>query len=843
MRMQATSLPTSALAAAIFLSIGVCSIAADAASRFVSPCGNNAWTGAAQACLAPSGPKRTIQGAINASVDGDVIYVLAGTYEEAIDLQGKVVHIIGLAGPDSTILDGDGADHTVTCDSGEDDDTIVEGLRIVGGDTAGVGGGVLINFSSPTFIDCQILNNHAGGGGGGVSIALGNPHFEACIIAGNTSGSVGGGVMVASGNPTFAACEIFSNVATTQGGGLHLNGGTALIQACDIRFNDAQHGGGVAVQSGNPAIGSTLLEFNEATTSGGGLYIGAGSTTWIGGEISGNIARTSGAGIALAGGTLNIADSDILDNVIDSPFEEPTIAHGGGVRAVNASLYGHNLLIEGNHAFVGGGVSAKNATVDLADTIVRLNDGSDGSGGLSGEEGSELILDHVQVIGNTSIVAGGVSVVDSTLEMIGGSIKEHSCTAAAALSSFNSDLDLAGVVIEDNHSAGFVALGVVTIVGSGPDDATLDYCYFLGNSALAGGGAYISDAHVHFTNCLFQQNAAVSGGAIAADDFVGPAVVRLGSCTVELSDAVYGGGIYVTQGVDLSVVGSTFRWNDAEQQGGSIYAAPDTFDMASCSIYENTADIAAGIFLAGSSLGPAGASMTNCVMYENLAFDVAGALYVTAETELAVTHCTLSSNFSTNHGSAMFVNSNDVLVANSIVWGNDGIQVAGSGEPDFRYSIIPAFQSGLNTFTANPLFVDAAAGDYRLQAGSPAIESGSNVLIPMDGLDLDADGTLLELLPRDRQGAPRVQLTDLPRGGCDGIAVVDLGAYERSGVVPPSLPSIGDIDGDGFINGADLGLLLAAWGDCGGGCCLADLNGDGDIDGADLGLLLAAWTG
>jgi hypothetical protein len=39
------------------------------------------------------------------------------------------------------------------------------------------------------------------------------------------------------------------------------------------------------------------------------------------------------------------------------------------------------------------------------------------------------------------------------------------------------------------------------------------------------------------------------------------------------------------------------------------------------------------------------------------------------------------------------------------------------------------------------------------------------------------------------------------------------------------------------VNGADLGLLLGAWGSTGPG----DLNGDGTVNGADLGLLLGAW--
>jgi len=46
-----------------------------------------------------------------------------------------------------------------------------------------------------------------------------------------------------------------------------------------------------------------------------------------------------------------------------------------------------------------------------------------------------------------------------------------------------------------------------------------------------------------------------------------------------------------------------------------------------------------------------------------------------------------------------------------------------------------------------------------------------------------------------------------------------------------------DLNNDGQVNGADLGLLLASW----GGPGLGDLNADNIVNGADLGLLLAAW--
>jgi len=47
----------------------------------------------------------------------------------------------------------------------------------------------------------------------------------------------------------------------------------------------------------------------------------------------------------------------------------------------------------------------------------------------------------------------------------------------------------------------------------------------------------------------------------------------------------------------------------------------------------------------------------------------------------------------------------------------------------------------------------------------------------------------------------------------------------------------GDIDGDGFINGSDLGMLFAGWGMDGE----TDLNKDGTTDGLDLGIILTNW--
>jgi hypothetical protein len=55
-----------------------------------------------------------------------------------------------------------------------------------------------------------------------------------------------------------------------------------------------------------------------------------------------------------------------------------------------------------------------------------------------------------------------------------------------------------------------------------------------------------------------------------------------------------------------------------------------------------------------------------------------------------------------------------------------------------------------------------------------------------------------------------------------------------------SCACVGDLDGNGWVDGADLGALFIAWGPCSGSCD-ADLDGDGEVSGSDLGLLFSAW--
>ena len=71
-----------------------------------------------------------------------------------------------------------------------------------------------------------------------------------------------------------------------------------------------------------------------------------------------------------------------------------------------------------------------------------------------------------------------------------------------------------------------------------------------------------------------------------------------------------------------------------------------------------------------------------------------------------------------------------------------------------------------------------------------------------------------------------------------GAGTASIQATLRAVVAPGSGAGPADLNGDGIVDGADLGLLLSSWGVPG----IGDLNANGITDGVDLGLLLANWS-
>jgi len=115
-------------------------------------------------------------------------------------------------------------------------------------------------------------------------------------------------------------------------------------------------------------------------------------------------------------------------------------------------------------------------------------------------------------------------------------------------------------------------------------------------------------------------------------------------------------------------------------------------------------------------------------------------------------------------------------------------------------------------------------------------------------------GDLIELtlwLADEPEPAPQISVIDpspILDGGLTGVNVsrtqgtglVDISVSDLTFTLPTECkePVLADLNGDGVVDGADLGILLSNW----GGKGVGDLNDDGIVDGADLGILLSAWS-
>jgi hypothetical protein len=76
----------------------------------------------------------------------------------------------------------------------------------------------------------------------------------------------------------------------------------------------------------------------------------------------------------------------------------------------------------------------------------------------------------------------------------------------------------------------------------------------------------------------------------------------------------------------------------------------------------------------------------------------------------------------------------------------------------------------------------------------------------------------------------------------DLVQIVHAPSWTSAGSSSAPCGCVADLNGNGSVDGADLGVVLSNWASSGQqGSVIGDLNGDGTVNGADLGLLLSAW--
>ncbi len=271
----------------------------------------------------------TIQQGIDASLTGDTVVVMPGTYFENINLHGKNILLTSqfyLANDTAfislTIINGSMPTHPDTSSciiivSGEDSTCIVQGFTITSGqgtkwlDAHGAGtyregGGILIDFSSPIIRFNRIINNWAtnssgigvaGAGGGGIRVSDGYPHILNNVIAFN-QGKYGPGIVL-----NYTGCVMRNNLICYNSGGQTFNGGGAIwaidnfgtyekiIENNTIYGNKTTTGtGGILAWQTSSIIRNNIIRANTSPNNSQIYLIGGGMSAITYSNVQGGFA-------------------------------------------------------------------------------------------------------------------------------------------------------------------------------------------------------------------------------------------------------------------------------------------------------------------------------------------------------------------------------------------------------------------------------------------------------------------------------------------------------------------------------------------------------------------------
>jgi len=287
-----------------------------------------------------------------------------------------------------------------------------------------------------------------------------------------------------------------------------------------------------------------------------------------------------------------------------------------------------------------------------------------------------------------------------------------------------------------NHSTESAGAMEITCYGGRID---IEDCLFENNMARHSGGAVFCEGEsVTFSRCTFRRNTASAGGAVFADESGTTGIVKATDCVFEENEAADGGAVASTHW-RLAASGCEFMRNTAER-GGAVFGREGLTDVDGCLFTGNHAHMwggsacfmdasrtpgntfdrctfdanrshRGGVALADHSL----VKLTECTLFGNRADDASVVATRDAQSVLERTVASFAgvgAAVSVQLGSAAWVTA-------CAVFGNaGGDSLAGAG-------IHPS-----DNLFVDPLFCDVAAGDYTLCVNSPCAPANN----PLDVL-------------------------------------------------------------------------------------------------------------
>lgn len=593
--------------------------------------------------------------------------------------------------------------------------------------TGDMRGGGIKSGGPLTLNNVTILNNNAQAVGGGLfsagAVTVNGSRFE-----GNESWGNGGGIF-ATGPLILNGGVIRDNHCVAQfceGGGLYASQALTLTNT-QIISNTALQSGGGAYAFGSLAATGGLVQGNRCVDSlcaGGGLFA-ADTLVLLETGIQGNQALGRGGG-AVALGTAEISDGRFAQN--------HSLGEGGGLFINNGTLVITDTLFVSNSASNNGGGAAVQGPgpVHLADVRFEHNSGGDGGGGLA-ISSADATLIGVAFIGNHSFGGGG-GLRALNVALIGGRFAGNSATLGVGALHANSVV-LTGTHFINNSPGGASVADITAshflFEGNSLGSAisalhtiTLHDGQFVNNS----GAAAVYGSVVEATNVLFADNtgAFVGGSALTAgqratvtgslfvnnsSDAASGGIGAMGDLTITDSLFIYnrgdvGGGVRASG--NLTITGAIFRENQARLGGGVAHDAGDSLIVNSLFDNNNASDGGAAIALQGSGTDHlTHVTIASAGMVTNTA--------VTTSKDVLLIRNTIV----VNQAVGLHVSAGLAILDSTLFHGN-GVDIHGTVGFD------------QNRIGADPLFVNPGPGNYRLQAGSPAIDAGLDLGILVD---------------------------------------------------------------------------------------------------------------
>jgi hypothetical protein len=732
----------------------------------------------------------SIQEAISEACPGDEIVVAPGTYNEAINFGGKAVRLYSSGGPGVTTIHGSYNNyHVVKCVSGEDANTVLEGFTITGGNANGAvwpdyhGGGMLNDGSSPTVTNCIFSGNWAADGGGGMMNHYANPTVTNCTFSWNVA-TDGGGMYNYESSPTVANCTFSLNIAGINGGGMYNSNNSPTVSGCLFYRNTtmdgqdyayprsdphgahgghAGHGGGIYNDCSSPVV--SYCDFVENRTGNGGKgYRGlngsrpAGSGGWggdggYGGCGAGMYNYLSSPTISYCNFRLNeTGDGGIPGHGGDGGESPIFFAHGGDGGS-------------GGHAGGGAGMynNKSSPVVNYCD-FTQNSTGSGSSGGYGGDAWRAGNGGHGGIGGSGGNGAGMYN-SDST----DSTVYVTSCSFTANVTGYGGDGGDGGDGLGDSYGDG----------GWGRP----------GGSGGNGAGMYNSDSSLAIANCSFKVNGTGYGG-----------------------DGGYGGYGHASDGH-----GPGGHGGDGGG-GAGLYNSQGDPNVTNCNFGSNATGNGGDGGLGYIATGDGGDGGSGAGMYNT-------------QGDPNVTNCTFSGNTTGDggvgfdgypgNGGGMCNIFSSPIVNNCILWDDTPDEIYKSNSsPIVTYCNVQGGYAGAGNINADPCFVTGPLGDYYLSqvaageaANSPCVDAGSDTAA---NLGMDESTTRTD------------------QAGDEGT--VDMGYHYR-------LPEPWDLNGDWKVSFIDFGILGEQWLQA-PGTPSADIvppEGDGVVDGLDLGLLVDYW--